>query len=120
MRRKQRSLERLIPVQEISDEKLLLKDGRVAIGFRLDLAEKEHKTAAEIRAEKLALMAGLKNLPPGSTLQKLDIYYHQAFEDKGRGQGYFERKAHQHFYHRLILSHESYLFFLDNDGEYSW
>ncbi|MDW3651945.1 MAG: TraM recognition domain-containing protein [Bacteroidia bacterium] len=111
MRRKQRSLERLIPVQEISDEKLLLKDGRVAIGFRLDLAEKEQKTGAEIRAEKLALMAGLKNLPPGSTLQKLDIYYHQAFEDKGRGQGYFERKAHQHFYHRLILSHESYLFF---------
>ncbi|MEO1218494.1 MAG: type IV secretion system DNA-binding domain-containing protein, partial [Bacteroidota bacterium] len=111
MRRKQRSLERLIPIQEISEDKLLLKDGRIAIGFRLGLAENEQKTGAEIRLEKTALIAGLKNLPLGSSLQKLDIYYHKAFEEKGRAQGYFERKAHQHFYHRLILSHESYLFF---------
>ena len=108
--RRRKSLRELLPIEDISEGKLLLKDGRVAIGFILSSVEMERKTEAELRYEKEVFEAGLSSLPKGSVLQKIDIYFHEPFKGSKKGKDYFERKAIDHFYNRQILKQKSYLF----------
>lgn len=111
--KRSRSIQEILPIERIEDNLLLLKDGRVAAGFSLELEEMEKKPEAGLRYESRVLQSLLNALPIGAVLQKIDIYYHEPFrieKSKGNKKGYFEQKAINHFYNRLLLKHRSYIF----------
>lgn len=101
---------RLMPVYAMEEDKLVLKDGRVALGFKLEGVEMEDLTAAQFQYWNAQLAASLKALPVGTVVQKLDIFYDQGYRNEGREKAYFQGKADVHFMDRLMLFHKSYLF----------
>ncbi|MEL7531341.1 MAG: type IV secretion system protein VirB4 [Bacteroidota bacterium] len=107
---KTRHFPEILPYLEITHDVLILKDGRVAVGMALQGEEMEKQSAAHYQAFNRTLQASLKSLPVGTTLQKLDAYFHQPFQVPRQDKGYFELKQLDHFYNRPILQHQSYLF----------
>jgi len=107
---KSRSFEETLPYYAIEEDKIILQDGRIALGYMISPVEME---SWEIHhyAEFNQMYAGaLKSLPVGSVVQKIDIYYHQSFRTKSQERGYFKGKFKSHFQDRLVLFHKSYLF----------
>ena len=99
-----------MPVYAIEDNKLVLKDGRVALGFRVEGVEMEQWTAAQYQNFNACFAGALKPLPMGTVVQKMDIFYDHAYKRENKDQAYFQSKTDGHFMDRLMLFHNSYLF----------
>ncbi|WKN44258.1 VirB4 family type IV secretion system protein [Tunicatimonas pelagia] len=109
-RRKSAYLAKRLPIFALENDKVIFRDGRVAVGFQVQGAPLESWTEGYFRQASEALTRQLKLLPVGTVVQKTDIYYDRAFQPKRLSAGYYEGKLLEHFTARLVLQHESYLF----------
>ena len=109
-----------LPVFALEKDKVIFRDGRVAVGFRVHGAPLESWSEGHFQQANDLLTRQLKLLPVGTVVQKTDIYYDQEFKPDGTPSGgsppggappgYYEGKLLDHFFARLVLRHESYLF----------
>ena len=100
----------VMPVHSFEANKVVFKDGRVAIGFRVEPAEMESWTAEDYETFQAATVQGLSAQPADTILQKTDIYYDRPYREDKTQQTYFEGKMNKHFFERLVLFQKSYLF----------
>ena len=100
----------LMPVHSFENDKVVFQDGRVAVGFRVEPAEMESWTADDYEAFQTALVGVLRPLPVGTIVQKTDVYYDRPYREDKTQQTYFEGKMNKHFFERLVLFQQSYLF----------
>lgn len=108
--KKKKDLVKVIPVGGFENNKVVFKDGRIGVGFRVHSAEMESWNAGDFAAFNQTLSQQLSILPEKTTIQKSDIYYYRNYEGNQQAHEYFEMKVNRHFMHRLVLYHESYLF----------
>ena len=87
MRKKKRSLTDLLPVIQISEDLMILRDGRAAIGFALGGLEMEKHTGAVYAATADQLAQFLKRLPAGAVFQKIDSYDQRPYQESRKGKG---------------------------------
>ena len=99
-----------LPVFGLEENKVIFRDGRVAIGFRVHGAPLESWSEGHFQQANEQLSRQLKLLPTGTVVQKTDVYFDRTFEPKASMTGYYESKLLDHFTARLVLQHESYLF----------
>lgn len=101
----------------IEEHKLLLKDGRIALGFMIQGIEAEQWTDAQYQQLNALFAAVLKPLPRGTVVQRLDFFYDCAYQGEEKEPAYFQAKADLHFMNRLMLFQKSYLFLSFPPGE---
>ncbi len=106
----QKTIDDLLPVFAIEGGQLILKDGRVAMGFLIEPQEMERMPASGYQSLTEYLAGASRILPVGTTVQKLDFYYYKPFQVNPGDKSFFERSFINHFYNRLVLEHKSYLF----------
>lgn len=99
-----------MPVHSFEDNKVIFKDGRVAVGFVVEPAEMEAWMEKDFVSFNIALMGVLRPLPVNTIIQKTDIYYDRPYREDKKEQTYFEGKMNKHFFERLVLFQKSYLF----------
>ena len=109
-RKPQKSLQDKLPIFNIEDNKVVMRDGRVAIGFQMNNLEMETVTASFLEQFTNELGRGMKGLAEGTVMQKIDLYYDRRHEAPQGELSYYEKKMHEHFQDRLVLQHESYFF----------
>ena len=114
-RRKSAYLQERLPIFALEHDKVIFRDGRVAVGFRVQGAPLESWSEGYFRQASEVLTRQLKLLPVGTIVQKTDIYYDKEFRPTTKsttegGPAYYEGKLLDHFTARLVLQHESYLF----------
>jgi conjugal transfer ATP-binding protein TraC len=98
------------PVFKYEDDKVILKDGRVSIGFRLHAAEMESWDPASFDKGHAGFIQALKGLPVGTVFQKTDVYYDKVYQHPMRDGAYFNNRMGSFFGERLVLYHQSYVF----------
>ena len=113
--RKSAYLAERLPVFALEKNKVIFRDGRVAVGFRVQGAPLESWSEGHFQQTNERLARQLKLLPTGTVVQKTDIYYDHEFRPTDKpsadgGPAYYEGKLMDHFFARLVLRHESYLF----------
>ena len=108
--RKSAYLAQRLPVFALEQDKVIFRDGRVAVGFRVHGAPLESWSEGHFQQASERLTRQLKLLPTGTVVQKTDVYFDQEFRPEGKSTGYYEGKLMDHFFARLVLRHESYLF----------
>ncbi|MEQ9442150.1 MAG: type IV secretion system DNA-binding domain-containing protein [Cyclobacteriaceae bacterium] len=99
-----------LPVFALEENKVIFRDGRVGVGFRVQGAPLESWTEGYFRQAHQVLTRQLKLLPVGTVVHKTDVYYDRAFYPDESDKPYYESKLLAHFTARLVLTHESYLF----------
>lgn len=104
-----------LPVFALEKNKVIFRDGRVAVGFRVQGAPLESWGEGYFQQANDLLTRQLKLLPTGTVVQKTDVYFDREFRPDGQPSGvatpgYYESKLLDHFFARLVLCHESYLF----------
>ncbi len=109
-RKKQSLLEEKIPVFTLENNKIIFKDGRVAIGFRVSGAPLESWQEGDFLHAHQVLSQQLKMLPVGTVVQKTDIYFDREHKLNSNTSGFYAGKLYDHFFARLVLFHEGYLF----------
>lgn len=100
----------VMPVRNFENDKVIFRDGRVAVGFRVDPAEMESWTAETYTAFQTALTGALRPLPVDTIVQQTHIYYDRPYQPDPTQHAYFEGKMKKHFHERLVLFQQSYLF----------
>ena len=108
--RKSAYLAQRLPVFALEKNKVIFRDGRVAVGFRVHGAPLESWSEGHFQQANERLARQLKLLPTGTVVQKTDVYYDQEYRPEGKPTAYYEGKLLDHFFARLVLRHESYLF----------
>lgn len=92
----------------------VLKDGRVAVGYRFEGVETEGVTSGEYDALGAAFYRATRTLPVGTVIQRFDAYYNERHKmPKGmqqRADAPFTQQQHQHMQERPVLHHAAYLF----------
>ena len=92
----------------------VLKDGRVAVGYRFEGVETEGVTSGEYDALGAAFYRATRTLPVGTVIQRFDAYYNERHKmPKGmqqRADVPFTQQQHQHMQERPVLHHAAYLF----------
>lgn len=99
-----------MPVHSYEGDKVVFKDGRVAVGFVVEPAEMEGWTIEDYDIFQAALVGVVRPLPVNSIIQKTDVYYDRPYREDKTQQTYFENKMNKHFFERLVLFQKSYLF----------
>ncbi|WPP51840.1 VirB4 family type IV secretion system protein [Catalinimonas niigatensis] len=100
-----------LPVFALEEDKVIFKDGKVGIGFRVSGAPLESWTESQYSQANDVLSQQLKMLPVGTVVQKTDVYFDKEYKAENiQESAYYEAKLHEHFFARLTLLHESYLF----------
>ena len=92
-----------MPVHSYEGDKVVFKDGRVAVGFVVEPAEMEGWTIEDYDIFQAALVGVVRPLPVNSIIQKTDIYYDRPYREDKTQQTYFENKMNKHFFERLVL-----------------
>lgn len=98
------------PVATYEDDKVIMKDGRVAIGFKVQAAEMERWDKDGYRAAWVGFQTALKNLPVGCCVQKTDIYYDRPYVHPPAAGQYFTQRMGEYFANRPVLYYNGYLF----------
>jgi len=89
--KKHQTLENLLPVLSFEKDLMVMKNGRVAIGFSFDGVEMEQWSANDYHNAGQIFDASLKSLPKNSIVQKIDIYYND-FLSKEKDPAYLNQK----------------------------
>lgn len=103
-----------LPIAEINNDLMIIKDGRVCVGYRLDLPNSEAFDYTAYASFARVLESNLKSVAIGSIIQKIDLYYNEDFKnDDLEKQGlFFEKKHFETYNQQPVLNHSSYLFFI--------
>ncbi|KAB7725870.1 DUF87 domain-containing protein [Rudanella paleaurantiibacter] len=92
----------------------ILKDGRVAVGYRFEGVETESITGSEFDALGAAFYRSTRTLPVGTVIQRFDTYYTERHRTpkgvKERTDAPFTQQQHRHMQERPVLHHAAYLF----------
>lgn len=92
----------------------ILKDGRVAVGYRFEGVETESVTSGEYDALGSAFYRATRTLPVGTVIQRFDAFYSHRHKmpkgTKAQTNAPFTQKQHQHMQERAVLHHAAYLF----------
>ncbi len=105
------TLENLLPVLSFEKDLLVMKNGRIAIGYVFEGVEMEKWSADEYQNAGKTFESSFKGLPKHSIVQKIDIYYND-YISKERDLNYFESQTLDHFLGRPVLCHKSYFFII--------
>ena len=93
---------------------VVLKDGRVAVGYRFEGVETESVTGGEYDALGSAFYRATRTLPVGTVIQRMDAYYTERHKlpknVTGRADTPFTQQQHGHMQQRPVLRHAAYLF----------
>lgn len=109
----------IFPVFSIEDNRdggavAVLKDGRVAIGYRFEGVEAESITSGEYDALGSAFYRATRTLPVGTVIQRMDAYYTERHRMpksvKDQTNAPFTQQQHGHLQERSVLHHTAYLF----------
>jgi conjugation system TraG family ATPase len=98
------------PVFSIEEDKVVLKDGRIALGYSMSGAPMESWGPSQYEYMHFLLVGALQSLPVGTVVHKTDVYYDKPYQSDAREKAYFEGKTAGYFMDRLALFHRSYLF----------
>ena len=114
-KKKSKDLAAAIPIHTIENDKVVFKDGRVAVGYRIFPATMESWSGGEFEIFNEALRNQIGMLPTHTVLQKTDFYFDREYQPDSSGKPsggreYFETKLNRHFMYRLMLDHSSFLF----------
>ncbi|GAB4039911.1 MULTISPECIES: DUF87 domain-containing protein [Spirosoma] len=104
-----KTVDEIIPIFSVESNQLILKDGRVAVGFSVNGIEAEKLSAKQYDYLNTLLFGALKVLPEGTIVQKLDAYYFKEYQVSTRDKTYFQRRTIEHFSERQLLLHDGYL-----------
>ena len=107
---KEASLLGAFPVYLYEDNKVIFKDGRVAIGFKVEAAEMERWDVDAFDSAWVGFQTALKTLPPGCVVQKTDIYYDRPYVHPPTEGQYFTQRMGDYFGNRLVMYYHGYLF----------
>ena len=70
-----KELAQIMPVFAFENDKVVFRDGRIALGFRVTNAGMESWSASEYQSFLSALGQQMAILPVDAVVQKTDIYY---------------------------------------------
>lgn len=98
------------PVYLYESNKVVLKDGRVGVAFKLNPVEMELWDPDQYSASHVAFQAALKVLPVGTVVQKTDVYYDRPYVHPPAPGQYFTTRMGQYFGNKMVLYHSPYLF----------
>ena len=112
LKKKKKDLAEAIPIHTLENDKVVFKDGRVAVGYRVSPATMESWPLGEFEMFNESLRNQLAMLPPHTVLQKTDFYFDREYQRSTAlsAQEYFEARLNRHFMYRLVLDHSSFLF----------
>jgi conjugal transfer ATP-binding protein TraC len=109
-KKRSRDLAEAIPIHTIENDKVVFKDGRVAVGYRISPGIMESWSAGEFEMFNESLRNQLGILPTHTVIQKTDFYFDQEYLPEAGGREYFETRLNRHFMYRLVLEHTGFLF----------
>ncbi len=109
-KRNETDLTEVIPIFSFENNKVVFKDGRVAVGFHIQCAEMETWSPAKYASFNHTLAQQLVTFPQYVTVQKTDVYHFKEYQGNLDAREYFELKTNKHFAYSLALHHEGYLF----------
>ncbi|MBT9394393.1 type IV secretion system DNA-binding domain-containing protein [Hymenobacter sp. NST-14] len=98
------------PVHQVLDNCLILRDGRVAMGFELHNPEMESWNGEAYELALGTFQSALRPLPAGSVLQKTDVYYERPYLHPTKPGAYIDQRRANFHNGSLVLFHKSYLF----------
>lgn len=104
------SLHDAFPVYSYEENKVIFKDGRVAVGFKVEAAEMERWDQDGFASAWVGFQTALKNLPVGCVVQKTDVYYDRPYVHPPAPGQYFTQRMGDYFGNRLVLYYEGYVF----------
>lgn len=110
-----------VPVLRIEDGLIILKDGRVAMGFEFIGSPFETMIADDYQTFGKTFEAAALTLPENYIIQKIDRYAN-AYYPKGRDEAsfgkkeFFEKETIIHFSTRPVLRQISYVFVISNNN----
>lgn len=104
------SLNDAFPVFSYEENKVIFKDGRVAVGFKIQAAEMERWDVDGFNSAWVAYQTALKNLPVGCVVQKTDIYYDRPYVHPPSPNQYFSQRMGDYFGKKMVLYYDGYLF----------
>jgi GTPase SAR1 family protein len=105
-------IEDLVPIHELRDELIILEDGAVSIGFKLNLFPDEGVDESTYKSYIDILSKTIRKFPLGTVLQQIDSYYPKSFgvEESYEFFNFFHQKQLEHYKGHSFLSHNTYLF----------
>ena len=108
---KRRLLSECISIASFEQGFVINKDGSLAVGFEATLFEEESLNPDHFRSIITEFSTATRNLPTGTVVQKLDIYWEEDFQVEVLPDvPFFHQKTLAHHQGRKILKHRSYLF----------
>lgn len=110
MSKRNKPLQAANPIFEQQQDCLLLKDGRVALGFELTNPEMESWPGDSYLLALAAFQVALRPLPAGTVVQKTDVYYEKPYRHPLRKGAYIDQRRADFHNGALVLYHKSYLF----------
>ena len=107
-------IEELIPIHELSDELIILADGAVAIGYKLNVWPDEGVDEQAYRSHIELLSKTIRKFPAGTVVQQIDAYTPTAFEvdPSYKFVNFFHKKQFHYYKDHTFLSHTTYLFII--------
>lgn len=107
----------VIPIAEFGKDSILLSDGSIAFGYKIQLPEEGTINQDEYASRIGSLQRTFSVLPLNTVIQNFDVfYYRQYLENKDilnkdfDEKDFFVRKKYEHYHGRPILKQENYIF----------
>ena len=108
---KSRNLSECISIASFEEGFVINKDGSLSAGFEATLPEEETRNADQFQSLILELSTAIKQLPTGTVMQQLDIYWKDTFQvDVPSEAPFFHQKTLDHHQGRQVLKHRCVLF----------
>lgn len=90
---------------------IINKDGSISVGFEATLFEEEMLSADQFKSILATFGAAVQQLPIGTAVQKLDIYWESTHHvDITAESPFFQRQTLMHHDEKKVLRHQCYLF----------
>jgi len=104
-------LEEIFPIEFIESGKTITKNGNISLAYEFTrLPSPEEISEDSYRNLHYIFHSALGVLPPGSFLQKIDVFFPRVFQENYGQEGYFSDRKWRHFFSRPVLSQKSFLF----------
>lgn len=105
-----RNFEQVFPYFAFEDNLLIMSDGRVGIGYRVQGVEIERLSTGEYNKIGENVSQVLKSLEIGACVQMMGFYYYDQANLSMKDKNYYEQRFIHSFGERPIQRHEQYLF----------
>ena len=115
--KKEKILSDVVPILRIEKDLIILKDGRVAIGFEITGAPFESMSDMQYEAFCKSFETASLTLPENYIIQKIDIYanaYGKGIENSSNEPRFFEKENIKQFAFRPVLKQRSCLFIISD------